>query len=270
MSDQGFVRSHSVVIYFTLAYGIAWIGSFILGGPKFFAGELFEFEDVGKMAIMALIAPFIAGLLMTYLVDGKPGLKEFYGRFKKYRVGGRWYLPLLIFPVLLFVVSVVLGVFVSPEMAPVFQLFGVIAGPLAGFLEETGWMGFAYPKMKGKASVLSTAITLGIIHGFWHFAFDFLAQYNYLGGFYFPYFFGFLFHIVGVRVLYIWVYENTGSLLLTMLMHASSTGFYGIIMPTTMAPVNWVIFYIVYGIACSLAALVVVLKYGRTLKSESA
>ncbi len=270
MNERSFIKRHSVVIYFALAYGIAWIGSFILGGPKFFAGELFEFDDVGPMAIMALIAPFIAGLLMTYLADGKPGLKEFYARFKKYRVGGRWYLPLLIFPVLLLGVSVVLGVFVSPEMAPVFATFGIMAGPLAGILEETGWMGFAYPKMRGKASVLSTAITLGIIHGVWHFAFDFLAQYNYLGGFYFPYFFGFLFHIVGVRVLYVWVYENTGSLLLAMLMHASSTGFFGIIMPTTMAPVNWAIFYIVYGIACSLAALVVVLKYGRTLQSTLA
>jgi membrane protease YdiL (CAAX protease family) len=268
MNEQSFVRRHSLVIYFVLAYAIAWIGSFALVGPKFLAGEVIVFDDVGRMAIAALSAPFIAGLLMTYLADGRPGLREFSVRLKRYKVG-RWYLPLLIFPVLLLIVSVVLSVLVSPEMAPVFQLFGVMAGPLAGFLEETGWMGFAYPKMRGKASVLSTAITLGIIHGVWHFAFDFLAQYNYLGGFYFPYFFGFLFHIVGVRVLYVWVYENTGSLLLVMLMHASSTGFYGIIMPTTMAPVNWAIFYIVYGIVCCLAASVVILKYGRTLKIKS-
>jgi membrane protease YdiL (CAAX protease family) len=270
VNEQSFVKRHSLVIYFVLAYAIAWIGSIVLVGPKFLAGEVIVFDDVGKMAIAALCAPFISGLLMTYLADGKLGLEEFFARLKKYKVGGRWYLPLLIFPVLLLCVSVVLGVLVSPELAPVFQLFGLMAGPLAGFFEETGWTGFAYPKMSGKASVLSTSIYLGIIHAVWHFAFDFLAQYNFLGGYYFPYFFGSFLHIVGVRVLYVWVYSNTESLLLAMLMHASSTGFYGIIMPTTMAPVNWAIFYIVYGIVCCVAAAIVALKYGRTLKSKSA
>ena len=268
MNEQSFAKRHSLVIYFALAFAIAWIGSFVLVGPKFLAGETIVFDDVGKMAIMALIAPFTAGLLMTYLADGKLGLKEMFVKMKKYKVGGRWYLPLLIFPVLLLVVSVFLGVLVSPEMLPVLQWLGVMAGPLAGLFEETGWTGFAYPKMSRNASVLSIAISLGFIHGVWHFAFDFLAQSNFLGGFYFPYFFGFLLHIVGLRVLIVWVYENTRSLLLAMLMHASSTGFYGIIMPTTMGPVNWAIFYITYGIACCIAALVVVLKYGKTLKAE--
>jgi membrane protease YdiL (CAAX protease family) len=269
MSEQSFVKRHSLIIYFVLAYAIAWIGSFVLGGPKFLSGELFEFEDIGKMALVALSAPFISGLLMTYLADGKSGLKKFYVRAINYRVGGRWYLPLLIFPILLLTVSIVLGVLISPEMLPVFQWLGIMAGPMAGFFEETGWMGFAYPKMSIKKSVLGAAIGLGIIHGIWHFAFDFLAQFNFLGGFYFPYFVGFLFHIIGLRVLIVWVYENTNSLLLAMLMHASSTGFYGIIMPTTMEPVNWAIFYVVYGVTCSLAALIVILIYGRTLKGKS-
>jgi len=49
-------------------------------------------------------------------------------------------------------------------------------------------------------------------------------------------------------------------------MHASSTGFFGILISTTMAPVNWVIFYNVYGVALCLIAAVVALEYGKTLK----
>lgn len=269
MSEKSFVKRHSLVIYFVLTFAIAWIGSFVLGGPKFLAGEVFEFSDIGLMAIAALIAPFVAGLLMTYLADGRFGLEEFFARLKKYKVAGRWYLPLLIFPALLFCVSVLLGVIVSPELAPVLATFGLIAGPLAGFLEETGWMGFAYPKMSGKSSVLSTAIYLGIIHTVWHIAFDFLGQSNVLGGYWLPYFFGFFLHIVALRVLIVWVYSNTESLLLAMLMHASSTGFFGILISQTMAPELVVIFYIVYGIVLGLAASVVALKYGTSLKVKS-
>jgi hypothetical protein len=103
----------------------------------------------------------------------------------------------------------------------------------------------------------------------WHFAFSFLGSANDLGGYYFPYFFGSSLHIVALRVLIVWVYSNTGSLLLAMLMHASSTGFYGMLISTTMAPVNWVIFYTVYGVVLCVAASVVALKYGKTLKSKS-
>jgi hypothetical protein len=52
-------------------------------------------------------------------------------------------------------------------------------------------------------------------------------------------------------------------------MHVSSTGFYGILISTTMAPVNWVIFYNVYGVALCLVAAVVALKHGNTLQGKS-
>ncbi len=269
MNNKSFIKRHALAIYFILAFGIAWIGSFVFVGPIFLAGEDIEFSDGGPMALAMLGAPFIAGILMTYLVDGKSGLNELFVRIKKYKVAGRWYLPLLIFPTLLFLVAVLLGVFVDSEMAPVFIIFGVFAGPLAGILEETGWTGFAYPKMSEKASPLRTAIYLGIIHGIWHIVVWYLSQSGDLGGYWWPYFFGFCLHIVALRVLIVWVYNNTDSVFLAILMHASSTGFFAILVSTTMAPVNWVIYYNVYGVVLCLVALVVALKYGKTLKIKS-
>jgi len=269
VSEQNFVKRHSAVIYFLLAFAIAWIGSFVLVGPKFLAGSVIEFSDVGLMAIVMLSAPFIAGLLMTYLVDGRFGTEDLFARMTKYRVAGRWYLLLLIFPALLLCVSLLLSIFVSSELAPTLGLLGVFGGPLAGFLEETGWTGFAYPKMKRKASALSAGIYLGVIHGVWHIAADFLGNSNAFGAYWLPYFFGFFLHVVALRVLIVWVYSNTDSVFLAMLMHASSTGFYGILISTTMAPVNSVIFYNVYGVVLCLAASVVAIKYGRTLKIKS-
>ena len=127
---------------------------------------------------------------------------------------------------------------------------------MAGFFEETGWMGFAYLRMSLKTSVLSVSIYLGVIHAFWHIAASFLGQANVLGGYYLPHFFGFILQMVALRVLIVWVYSNTKSVFLAMLMHASSTGFFGILISTTMAPVNWVIFYNVYGVLLCLVALI--------------
>jgi membrane protease YdiL (CAAX protease family) len=170
---------------------------------------------------------------------------------------------------LVLVVSVLLGVFVSPELAPTFGVLGLVGGPMGGLLEETGWMGFAYPKMKGKRSVLSTAIYFGVIHGVWHIVADFLGNFNTMGGYWLPYFFGFCLHVVALRMLIVWVYTNTDSVFLSILMHASSTGFFGILISTTMAPINWVIFYNVYGVALCLVALVIAMKYGKSLKIKS-
>ena len=269
MSSQILVGRRALAIYFALAFAIAWIGSFAAVGPKFLAGEPIEFSDGGLMALAMLGAPFTAGILMTYLANRKSGLSELIAGMKKYQVAGRWYLPLLIFPILLLVVAVLLSIFVDPEMAPTFVVMGFLAGPLAGVLEETGWTGFAYPTMRKKVSALSAAISLGIIHGIWHFVVWYLSQSGDLGIYWWPYFFGFCLHLVALRVLIVWVFENTGSLLLAMLMHASSTGFFMILIPTAMAPVNWVIYYNVYGVVLCIVAAFVAMKYGKALRGKS-
>ena len=262
-------KRKSLIGYFILTFIISWVGVFGIIGEKFLAMKVIDYNDLGLMAFAMLNGPFIAGLLMTYLVGGKKGFKDLFARMKKYKVAVHWYLPVLIFPAILLSVSLLLGTFVSPELAPTLGFLGVIGGPMAGLLEETGWMGFAYPKMKGKRSVLSTSIYFGVIHGFWHIFADFLGNYNSFGEYWLPYFFGFCLHVVALRVLIVWVYTNTDSLLLAILMHASSTGFYGILISTTMAPINWVIYYNTYGVVLCLVAAIVGLKYGKSLKREA-
>jgi len=258
-----------LIAYFVLAFLISWLGVTIIAGPKFLAGEVIEYSDLGLMAFAMLNGPFIAGLLMTYFMDGKKGIKDLFARIRTYKVAGRWYLPNLIFPALLLVVSLLLGAFVSPELAPKLGFLGLVGGPMAGFFEETGWMGFAYPKMKRKSSPLCASIFLGVIHGLWHIAADFLGNYNIFGEYWFPYFIGFCLHVLALRVLIVWVYTNTDSLLLAVLMHASSTGFFGTLISTTMAPVNWVIYYNVYGVILCLVALVIAIKFGKNLGDNS-
>ena len=73
------------------------------------------------MGIAVLAGPSVAGLAMIYLVDGKSGFQALFSGMRKWRVGGRWYATLLIFPTLLLAVSLALGAWVSPELRPTFS-----------------------------------------------------------------------------------------------------------------------------------------------------
>ena len=224
-------------------------------------------SDIGLLAIPMLGAPFGAGILMSYLVDRKRGLADLFSRMRKWRVSGRWYLPLSIFPILLMSVLIVLSIVVSPELAPSFVVPFIFIGIIGGSLEETGWTGFAFPKMSLQRSILGAGLSLGIVHGVWHFAADYLANSGAMGAYWLPYTFGFFIHVVALRILIVWVYANTGSLFLAMMMHGSSTGFYGFFTYNMVNPEYRAIFYIFYGFVLWLPALTVILKYGKTLKA---
>ena len=260
---------HPVVAYFALAFVVAWGGSLLTAGPLFLRGAAIELEadalQLLGIGLSVLAGPLVAGLALTSLVDGRAGLRRLASRAARWRVGARWYAALLIFPVLLLAVSLALAASVSPELSPIFFAPGILMGLLAGLIEEVGWTGFAYPLMRSKQNILRTAIALGLLHALWHIVPSFLGSYNALEGYWLPSFAGSFVFITALRILIVWVYENTQSLLLAQLMHASSTGFYAILIPTHVAPANWVLFTCVYAAVLSASAVAVVALYGRDL-----
>jgi len=266
LTEKSFIKQYSVLIYFSLVFLISWIGSYIVTGTRFLDGEIPELSDFGLMAIPMLGAPFAVGILMNYFVDGRKGVNGLFMRMKKWRVDLRWYFPLSIFPILLISVSLVLSVLVSPEFSPSFLVPFIFIGIIGGSLEETGWTGFALPKMSLQRTFLGAGLSLGIIHGVWHFASDYLANFNVFGEYWLPYNIGFFLHVVALRILIVWVYANTESLFLSMMMHGSSTGFYGFVAYNIVNPEYRAIFFIVYGLVLWAPALAVILKYGKSLK----
>jgi MFS family permease len=56
-----------------------------------------EFARQGALLYVAILAgPCVAGLLLTGLVDGSPGLREVLTRLRRWRVGARWYIVALL------------------------------------------------------------------------------------------------------------------------------------------------------------------------------
>jgi len=268
LTAKSFVQRRALLLYFVLVFLISWLGSYMVIGTRLLRGEPLELSDIGVMAIPMLGAPFGVGILMSYLASGRKGLKNLFFRMRNWRIGGRWYLPLAIFPLLLLAVTLILSVIVSPKMAPSFVVPFIFIGLVVGLLEETGWTGFALPRMSMRHSMLGAALLLGAIHGVWHFFADFLANYRAMGGLYwFLFNAGFFMHVVALRVLIVWVYANTESLFLAMMMHGASTGFYGFFTFNLVDPELRAIFYLVYGAVLWVPAIVVSLKYGKPLRA---
>jgi membrane protease YdiL (CAAX protease family) len=265
MKENIFQR-HPISLYFILVFFISWGGLILAVGPKFLQGEVFDLTDIGIMAIPMLGAPFVVGILMNYLVDNKEGLKELTVRLRNWRVKFYWYGPIVIFPSLLLIVSVICSIVFSPELAPAFFVVGLFLGLFAGFFEEIGWMGFVFPQMSKNGNILYSAIILGIIHGIWHVFPDFLANFITLGEYWALYMFGFILHVVALRILIVWVYTNTNSLFLAIMMHASSSGFYGFFISTEISPESRAIVYLVYGFILWIPAIIVSYKYGKNLE----
>ena len=120
------------------------------------------------------------------------------------------------------------------------------AGLLAGFFEEIGWTGFAFPRLRERFGLLAGAVLLGLLHSFWHIVADYLFSSAEYGAYWLPHFLIWMVaSMTAMRVLIVWVYSNTRSVFLAQLMHASSTAVLAVIGPA-LSPVNDTLLYAVY------------------------
>jgi membrane protease YdiL (CAAX protease family) len=150
-------------------------------------------------------------------------------------VGGRWYAvalltALIIEPAVLLVLSRISPVFlpaiVTTDDKAALLVSGIAIGLAGGFVEELGWTGFAIPRLTARYGVLGTGFIVGPAWGAWH-----LLQMWWVGGtssealplaLFLPLFFlSAVAILTAYRVLMVWVYDRTGSLLVAVLMHAS-------------------------------------------------
>ena len=258
MKIRAFAKQHAVWLYFVLAFLISWGGSFAGWGGQFLRHEPFAQNEVWLIGLVMLAGPLLSGIAMTGLVDGRQGLRKLFAGMARWRVGIRWYGALLLFPALILGVLLVLAALGWQDLTPTFFAPGIMMGIGAGFIEELGWMGFAFPNMRRNRSALRAAAWLGLIHAAWHFLTGYMVQSSDFGRYWLPQFAGFFVFVLALRCLIVWVYANTGSLLLAQLMHGFSTGFLGILVPIGASPQSWAVFYPVYGVVlCVVVAIVI-------------
>jgi membrane protease YdiL (CAAX protease family) len=242
------MRRHQVLAYFALTFALSWGSWLLLAG-----GAPMRSDPRFMIVILAgPVAPAIAGLLMTGLTTGRAGYRDLVARLFRWRVQARWYgVALLLAPLVAMATASLLALSLrSREFLPdIFTtadplgllLPGVFGGLLVGVCEEVGWTGFAIPRVRLRYGVLATGLLVGVIWGAWHApAFSrsdsfaralpltllLLQLFSWLPAF---------------RVLMVWVYERTGSLLVAMLMHMSLTATSIILPPPTMSDMHTLI-----------------------------
>lgn len=269
--EEGLVRRHPVASYFVLTFAISWLGALVVVAPKLLRGEpVGKFSGILMFPVM-LLGPAGSGILLTRVVGGSGGLRDLFSRMRRIHVGVPWHVTLLIPPALILIVLLCLQTLVSPVYAPNRFFVGVSFGMVAGFFEEIGWMGYAFPQMARTGNALGAAILLGILWGSWHIpVIDYLGAATPHGAYWLPYFLAFTAAMTGMRVLIAWIYTNTKSVALAQLMHASSTGSLVVFSPGGLTARQETMWYAVYAAALWLIVALVAARYRPELTREAA
>lgn len=230
---RAFVQKHAVLLFFALVFAL-FAGTVILGGPGASVGtdaQATSPADLSPLTYLSLVGAnlvfALAAILVIALGYGRAGLRDLRSRLLRWRVGGRWYaVALLTAPVLMTVIVGALSlrskdflpaVVTSADKASLLAA-GLAIGVFASFLEEIGWTGLAAHELLKRHGVLATGVLLGLLWSLMHLTLVAGTSsgtvppviYVSVALFVWP---------PAYRVLMVWVYAQTHSLLIAMLMH---------------------------------------------------
>ena len=267
MKVKAFIQRHAVATYFGLVFLISYGSFLVVVGPKLLRGGAEQPTDAFLLFPLIVGGVCLVGIALTGITGGRPGLRDLFARVGRWRVGAQWYAVAVLTPsILLLVVLFLFRTLVSPVFTPKIFPLGIVFGLVPGFLEEFGWMGFAYPKLRLQRSALSAGLLLGLVWGLWHApVVDYLGAAGPHGTYWVPFFLTFIAIVMAVRVLIVWIYSNTGSVLLAQLMHASLTVSLATFDPVGVSPAQETLWYAVYAVVLWIVVAVVVMRYGTRL-----
>ena len=266
MSFGNLIRRNAVLVYFVLAFAIAWgLILLIIGSDGLQPAAARAMQSVLLVFFAMLIGPSLTSLALTTLLEGKPGLAALLTRWRQGRVPPRWYaVALLTTTLLLLLIGAMLSL-VSPVFIPsliassdkgTVLAFALVVGGLAGFFEEIGWSGFATPRLLKQHAVLKTGLILGVLWGTWHLLADYWGNAGAYGALYPLRGLLWVVTLTAYRILMVWVYSKTTSLSLMQLMHAGFTGGQALWEPP-LAPTAYLLWYGSFAVALWILVILV-------------
>lgn len=269
---KNWLRSHPLLTYYVMVFAISWGSILLMAGP---GGIISSSADPTVLAqfvyLAALAGPSIAGIVVTGLMRGRQGLHALLAGVLRWRVDARWYLVALLTAPLLMAAIVFMLSLEFPGFVPAIVtsddragllMSGIVLGLAVSFFEEIGWTGFATAEFRKRHGILATGLIMGTIWGAWHYplfsgtASGAIAPTLYIAVLLFSF-------LIPFRILMVWVYARTESVLVVMLMHAPLAAGQLIILPAAISNENAVIFDLAFAGALWVIVGAVCLTLGR-------
>ena len=222
------LKKHSLSLFFVIALALPIVTTIIVvlvaGAPSGLIVN--EMSVPGLVVVMGmLLSPTIAAIVVVFRSQRLTGVKTLFQQLKYWKFGPQWYLTaILIFPATILGVLLVLSWF-SSNFSPVLSLSVMSVAALFSTLwEEIGWTGIATPLMLKRMSPIKVGLALGSLHAVWHLAANLYGAGAFHGDLFVVNFLATSVGIIGLRVVTVWIYARTGSLVLGWLTHLGFTG----------------------------------------------
>lgn len=230
-APRGLLARYPLTSYFVIAYLFSWLIEVPVALSAQGILPAMPKPAVAISIVAATFGPAVGAFVMTGVVEGKAGIVRLLRRCIQWRVGIQWYVFLLLGVPLIIVLGTIvvpgaLGSF-QPIVGPLlvaypmaFVLTFLLGGPLG---EEPGWRGFALPRLQERNGPVWGSVILGVLWALWHFPLFWSGVWTPPT---IPNMVMFVVMITGLTVMMTWVFNHAaGSVLITMLMHASFNTF---------------------------------------------
>ena len=222
------LKRHDLMIYFLLAYALSWAIEIPIALAEH---RVIPVWMPRPAHYLASFGPLVAAVVTTGLANGWEGINGLWRALSHWRVAWRYAfvavgLPVLVFGLLLLGERIWEGTW--PDLALLGQLddlpdLGILPALgvwllTFGLGEETGWRGFALPRLQATRSAFSASLLLGALWAAWHLpALFYRETFMALGLLVIPML---LTIATAGAITFTWLYNSTqGSLLMVILFH---------------------------------------------------
>ncbi|WP_165825997.1 CPBP family intramembrane glutamic endopeptidase [Actinomycetospora cinnamomea] len=233
----------------------AFLGTANLVGTDAEVDSAADLDPSMLVAVMAGNPVFaLLAIMMIALAYGRAGLGDLRSRLLRWRVGVRWYaVALLTAPVLWIAIQGALsltsdafipGIITADQKASLL-VTGLVVGLVAAVFEEIAWTGFATHELRKRHGPWATGLTVGLLWCVLHLSLfagadsgavprvlSVAAVFSWM---------------LAYRLLMVWVYGHTQSVLLAIVMHLPISVMGFVLASPTMAGIADLIFNLAFG-----------------------
>ena len=209
---------------------------FGLSIPPLVIGAIYDVELFPGFRLfqLPLAMPAVAALILIYREGGRDGVVALLKRSYDIRnIRSKiWYLPILLtYPsicLLDYLIQRMSGASMPPLRFSLLIFLGYSTVFFMALGEELGLTGYAIDRLQQRHSALTSGIFIGLVQAGYHIPSFIISGYYSL-----EWIFWHVLYIIAGRILFVWVYNNSGKSLFSMALFHSTFGLFWILLPAT-------------------------------------